>query len=243
MFAVYCGQVPLDEARPPIWWRSGRGTRGPDPALDLQAIADAAVALADSGGLAAVSMRAVAARLGTSASALYRYIDTRADLLDLMADRVVAELRPYPPVEAPWLKSMVALAAAQRSLHQRHPWLVALGYRSSSIGPESHAYFDACLGVLRPTQAPVRTKFETIALLTGLAALFSRQTREDEPDGGATFPALPHDAFPHLAEAMAHPSTAPLQDDLFERAVRSILTGLLADVDQATGNEGGNPAR
>jgi hypothetical protein len=42
---------------------------------------------------------------------------------------------------------------------------------------------------------------------------------------------------------MAHPSTAPLQDDLFERAVRSILTGLLADVDQATGNEGGNPAR
>ena len=182
MFAVYYGPVPLDEARPPIWWRSGRGTRGPDPALDLQAIADAAVALADSGGLDAVSMRAVAARLGTSASALYRYIDTRADLLDLMADRVVAELRPYPPVEAHWLESMVALAAAQRSLHRRHPWLVALGYRSSSIGPESLAYFDACLGVLRPTQAPVRTKFETIALLTGLAALFSRQTRENESE-------------------------------------------------------------
>ena len=86
-------------------------------------------------------------------------------------------------------------------------------------------------------------KFETIALLTGLAALFSRRTPENESERVATFPALPHSAFPHLAEAMAQPSTAPLQDDLFERAVRSILTGLLADVDEATGNEGGNPAR
>ena len=88
MFAVYCGQVPLDEARPPIWWRSGRGTRGPDPALDLQAIADAAVALADSGGLDAVSMRHVAAALGCGTMSLYNYVPRKEDLYELMVDAV-----------------------------------------------------------------------------------------------------------------------------------------------------------
>lgn len=53
-------------------------------------------ALADAEGIAAVSMRAIATALGTSAGSLYRYLSSRNDLLDLMTDRVVGEPRPHP---------------------------------------------------------------------------------------------------------------------------------------------------
>lgn len=213
--------------RAPIWWRPERGARGPDPALDRRRIADAAIELADGDGLDAVSMRAVAARLGTSASALYRYVDDRSELLDLMADRVAAELRPYPAPGPDWLESMVQLAAAQRIVHERHPWLMAIGYRSSSIGPESLAYFDCCLSVLRPAEAPVGAKFEAIALMTGLAALFALRSHSEDSGAVTPFPVMALKDFPHLADAVAQPTSPPIRDDLFDRAVRSMLLGLL----------------
>ena len=213
--------------RAPIWWRPERGSRGPDPALDRRGIADAAIELADAGGLEAVSMRAVAGRLGTSASALYRYVDDRSELLDLMADRVAAELRPYPAPSPEWLEPMVQLAAAQRTLHERHSWLMALGYRTSSIGPESLAYFDSCLNVVTPTGAPVRTKFEAIALMTGLAALFAQRAHSEDSGDVTVFPLIALESFPHIADAVAQPSAPPIRDDLFDRAVRSLLLGLL----------------
>jgi AcrR family transcriptional regulator len=227
MFADYYHRVDQGKHRPPIWWRRERGSRGPDPALDRHAIAASAIALADGGGLEAVSMRAVAGRLGTSASALYRYLDDRSDLLDLMADLVVAELRPYPAPTSAWLDPMIVLAAAQFALHERHPWLITLGYRSSSIGPESLAYFDACLGVLAATHAPVRVKFEAIAVVTGLAALFAQQARSDTSGGATMFRLVSLESFPHLATAVAQPAEEPIAGDLFDRTVRGVLTGLL----------------
>jgi AcrR family transcriptional regulator len=206
MFADYYQPVDRDRDRLSIWWRRERGSRGPDPALDRHVIAATAIALADAGGLEAVSMRAVAGRLGTSASALYRYLDDRSDLLDLMADRVVAELRPYPAPTSTWLEPMIGLAAAQRALHERHPWLITLGYRSSGIGPESLAYFDACLGVLTPTHASTRVKFEAIAVMTGMAALFAQQTRSERSGGATKLPLDVLEPFPYLATAIAQPT-------------------------------------
>src|SRR5690349_18998544 len=75
-----------------IWTRPDRGTRGPRPEHSRAEIAAAAIALADSGGLAAATMRAVAAELGTAAGSLYRYLSSRDDLLDLMVDAALAEL-------------------------------------------------------------------------------------------------------------------------------------------------------
>jgi AcrR family transcriptional regulator len=219
--------VDEGKERAPIWWRPDRGARGPDPALDRGRIADAAIELADRDGLDAVSMRAVAARLSTSASALYRYVDDRSELLDLMADRVAAELRPYPAPGADWLEPTLQLAAAQRTLHERHPWLMALGYRSSGFGPESLAYFDTCLSVPSSSVAPVRAKFEAIALMTGLAALFAQRSKSEESGALTPFPLVALQDFPHLADALAQPPSPPIRDDLFDRAVRSLLLGLL----------------
>ena len=64
-----------------FWAPRPRPTRGPKPALTLGQIADAAIAVADAEGLAAVSMQRVAADLGYTKMSLYRYLPGKAELV------------------------------------------------------------------------------------------------------------------------------------------------------------------
>jgi len=215
----------VPKASDPIWTRPERGSRGPTPGHTRDEIVTAAIALADAEGLSAVSMRAVATALDTTAGSLYRYLSSRDDLLDLMTDRAVAELRPYPEPSGDWLDQLVALATQQLALHRRHRWLGELSQRPTGAGPETLSWFDHCLGVLAPVPAPTTAKFEAIAVVTGVVILFSR----NEASAGATarpFAALDPDHHPHLAAALANPGP-PAQGDLFARALRALLTGLL----------------
>jgi AcrR family transcriptional regulator len=185
----------------------------------------AAVALADADGLSAVSMRAVATALGTSAGSLYRYVSSRDDLLDLMTDHVVGELRPYPDGDD-WLDELLVLGRRQLALYRRHPWLLDVIHRPSGIGPQALAWFDNCLRVLQPVDCGTAAKFEAIAMMTGVAALFGRS----EASGQAvSFAGMDVTAYPHLAAAVAQPPAPAPPQDLFERALRSLLTGLLSD--------------
>ncbi|WP_235017883.1 TetR/AcrR family transcriptional regulator [Thermomonospora echinospora] len=210
--------------RRPIWARPERGTRGPVPAHSRNAIVTAAVALADAEGLAAVSMRAIAAALGTSAGSLYRYLSSRDDLLDLMTDQVVGELQPYPEADGDWLDGMLLLARRQLALYQRHPWLLEVMHRTSGIGPQSLAWFDNCLRVLEPVPCAVTAKFEAIAMMTGLVSLFARSQTASPP---FTFDGVDLAVYPHLAAAFTQPPAPTPQGDLFERTLRSLLAGLL----------------
>ncbi|MBM0234130.1 TetR/AcrR family transcriptional regulator [Micromonospora sp. STR1_7] len=214
-----------DAGRQPIWARPERGTRGPAPAHSRDAIVVAAIALADTEGLAAVSMRAVASALGTGAGSLYRYLSSRDDLLDLMTDRVVGEMRPYPRAEGDWLDAMLLVARRQLALHRAHPWLLDVIHRTSGIGPESLAWFDTCIGILEPVPCAVTAKFEAIAMMTGVVSLFARS---EATSGSFSFAGLDLAAYPHLVAAFSRPAAPAPRTDLFERTLRSLLTGLLA---------------
>ncbi|MGW3890161.1 TetR/AcrR family transcriptional regulator [Micromonospora chokoriensis] len=210
--------------RQPIWSRPERGTRGPTPAHSRDAIVVAAIALADAEGLAAVSMRAVAGALGTGAGSLYRYLSSRDDLLDLMTDRAVGELRPYPQADGGWLDTMVLLGRRQLALFGTHPWLLDVIHRPSGVGPESLAWFDNCIRILEPVRCPVAAKFEAIAMMTGVVSLFARR----ETAGGAfSLSGVDLTAYPHLVAAFGQPSGPAPRADLVERTLRGLLTGLL----------------
>ncbi|MEU1967490.1 TetR/AcrR family transcriptional regulator [Micromonospora sediminicola] len=208
-----------------IWSRPRRGTRGPTPTHGRDEIAAAAVALADAGGLDAVSMRAVAGALGMAAGSLYRHLSSRDDLLDLMVDRCVGELRPYPTDDGSWTDQFLLLARRQLALHRRHPWLPDALARPAVPGPNTLAYFDACLRILAPVPAGVAAKFEAIAMVTGVVSLFARSAAAT---GTVTFDHVDLADYPHLAAAFAAPAPAPPPgDDLFARTLRALLTGLL----------------
>ncbi|MET8529684.1 TetR/AcrR family transcriptional regulator [Micromonospora sp. NPDC005172] len=213
-----------EAGRQPIWARPERGTRGPAPAHSREAIVAAAITLADTEGLAAVSMRAVAGALGTGAGSLYRYLSSRDDLLDLMTDRVVGELRPYPPEQADWRDEMLLVARQQLRLFRAHPWLVDVIQRPSGVGPESLAWFDNCIRILEPVRCAVTAKFEAIALMTGVVSLFARN---EAAAGSPSFAGVDLGAYPHLVAAFGRSAPPTPPTDLFERTLRSLLTGLL----------------
>lgn len=207
--------------------RAERTRPGPLPALDRADIVAVAVGLADEGGLRAVSMRAVAGRMGTSASGLYRYIDDRSELLALMADRVVAELRPFELAPGNGIDALVRMALAQRDLYLRHPWLKEIDLRLAGAGPETLRYFDMSLRALEGETGSIRAKFEAIAIVTGIAAMFASAS---EPLAGRQDALPPVDAatYPHLAAAAQRYEATDARDDLLERVVRGVLRGLLA---------------
>lgn len=184
----------------------------------------AGIELADAGGLGAVSMRAVAAALGMAAGSLYRQLSSRDDLLALMVDRCVGELRPYPEGPGDWRDGMVLLARRQLELYRRHPWLVDATAHPGTPGPNALAWFDTCLRVLQPVPAPVTAKFEAIAMATGVVSLFARA---EAASGAVRFDHVDPAAYPHLAAAFAAPPGAAPRQDLFERTLRGLLTGLL----------------
>ncbi|MFE6664849.1 TetR/AcrR family transcriptional regulator [Streptomyces sp. NPDC057697] len=115
--------------------------------LDRQRIVAAAVALADEGGLEAVSVRKVAARLNAGPMRLYGYISTKEELFDLMVDEVYAEILPE---EQPgdWREALSVLAHRTRRAALRHLWLADLLGRRPALGPNGLAVTEATLSSL-----------------------------------------------------------------------------------------------
>ena len=101
-----------DETLQRLWTGGRAGSRGPKPALDLDRIVDAAIAIADTDGLDAVSMARVGEALGCSAMALYRHVSGKAQLLSLMVDAVAGQLA-LPPRRGEWREDLAAWTRAQ----------------------------------------------------------------------------------------------------------------------------------
>ena len=109
--------------QPPIWARPDPRGRGPARALSRAQIADAALAIADVEGLEAVTIRRIARELRSGAMSLYHYFDSRDELLELMADRIAAEMVLPGELSADWRTALKAIARQSLAAFTRHPWL------------------------------------------------------------------------------------------------------------------------
>ncbi|MEW9553733.1 TetR/AcrR family transcriptional regulator [Nonomuraea sp. NPDC050783] len=130
-----------------VWDRPEPPARPTPVPLDRERIVAAAVELADEGGLEAVSLRKVAARLDAGPMRLYGYISTKEELLDLMVDAVYAEiLPPAPPPD--WRAALRTLAHRTRQAAHRHPWLADLLGGRPALGPNALAVGEVSLAAL-----------------------------------------------------------------------------------------------
>lgn len=128
-----------------LWGVSGAGRRGPKPSRSVDEVVLAAIAIADSEGLPALSMRRVAEALNLSPMSLYTYVPSKAELVDLMIDRAAAEIRE-PDAAAPGWRSRVEHLSRERWLSaQRHPWLSQVGSHRPPLGPNVLAKIEANL--------------------------------------------------------------------------------------------------
>ena len=132
--------------------------------LSRERVLAAAVELADSGGVAALTMRKLAQRLGVEAMSLYHHVANKSALLDGLVDTVFAEIElPGATAEAgtsepsalDWKDAMRRRALSARDVLGRHPWATALMESRTSPGAATLRHHDAVLGILRRAGFPV----------------------------------------------------------------------------------------
>jgi len=226
------GGAGLGPAARSIWLRPPRAAAGRPPQHTRAEITAAALAIADRDGLAAVSMRRVAADLGTGAASLYRYLDTREDLLDLMTDATGAEYT-LPAPSGDWLADLIAVGQRARAIMRRHPWLPGLVITRPALGPNGIALLEHVLGVLASHPAPLAAKLEAFAMLSAITAV----AVQHEQAGGSAVQqrnqaylqhVLTAGDRPRLAQLLGAAAASPAADtDPYPGILARVLTGLL----------------
>ncbi|WP_028281376.1 TetR/AcrR family transcriptional regulator [Arthrobacter sp. H5] len=171
-----------------------------------------AVALADSGGLPALSMRKVAQELGVEAMSLYYHVKSKDDIVDGMVDVVFKEITP-PSAGADWKMALRERAESTRSAFVRHPWAISL--MRATPGAATLRYHDAVIECLRSAGFSMAMTAHAMSLLDSYVDGFALQEASlplsESGDINASTEdimaqqEMMSDAFPHLAEmAVTH---------------------------------------
>ncbi len=168
---------------------------------------EAAVALADEGGLEAFSMRGLAQELGVVPMALYKHVANKEELLDGMVDSVFSEIE-LPPAELDWRTAMRRRATSTREALKRHSWAIGM-MESRHPGPANLRNHNAVMGCLRNAgfsfEMAIHAYSVQDAYIYGFA-LQERDTGFESPDSAGeaaqrraqTISAL--DDYPYLVE-------------------------------------------
>jgi AcrR family transcriptional regulator len=147
-----------------LWGLRDKGRRGgPKPALSLEKIVAGAVALADEGGIAALSMSRLAERLGFTPMSLYRYVSSKDELLLLALDAAIGV--PGPPPDSPWRDRVRAWCQELTLCYRQHPWMLDVPISGLPAGPNQLAWFDRGLAALAATTLEEAEKASSVLLL------------------------------------------------------------------------------
>jgi AcrR family transcriptional regulator len=215
-----------DTSSPPARKRRPRGSLTPDVILD------AAEAVAAQ-GFDALSMRAVAGRLGAVPMALYNHFATKEQLVDALLDRVLGRFEPAPATED-WAEDLRRFARAHRRLLVRHPWAVAPLFTQPNPGMSSVRIGEFALGILRRggfSNARAVAAFSgIIALNYGWSSFTSARDLDaagPSHDVAAMLAQLPPADYP-LTVDVANEMGAYGSDQHYEFVLDQLLTGLRA---------------
>jgi AcrR family transcriptional regulator len=137
-------------------------------------VLDAAVAVADREGLAALTMRSLAGELGVKPMSLYHHVSSKDEILDAIVDAVFAEIE-LPMQGTPWREAMERRARSARVALGRHPWAVGLLESRAHPGPATLRHHDAVLGCLRESGFSLVDAAHAYALLDSFIYGFAVQ--------------------------------------------------------------------
>ncbi|MGH8823959.1 MAG: TetR/AcrR family transcriptional regulator [Jiangellaceae bacterium] len=161
--------VPLPSGYELLWGLRERPRRGPKPGLSIEGIVQAAIDLADAEGLAAVSMSRVAAQLGFTPMALYRYVESKDHLLSLMVDTVVSAAPLTEPAGPQWRPALENWTWVQVTVLNQHPWILQIPITGPPLTPGQMRWIEQGLRILSVTGLPESDKVAVLGLLASFA--------------------------------------------------------------------------
>ena len=157
---------PLPPGLDLLWGRRGPGRRGPQRGLSVDDIVVAAVAIADGEGLEALSMARVAKELGFTPMALYRYVTSKDELLQLMWNASAKDAEQLVLEGDGWRAQLRYWAIVQREIVDRHPWITQMPMAAPPLAPNSLAFVELGLEALDGTGLPDADKLRVIGLIS-----------------------------------------------------------------------------
>lgn len=164
-----------------LWGSRDRPRRGPKPKMSIEKIVRAAIGLADTEGLGALSMQRIAAELGFTTMSLYRYVPSKEQLIDVMADAAIGE----PPAmddatDTDWRAGIELWAHRLWAGYRRHPWLLRAEMSGPPIGPNQLGWLEAALYALSGTGLSADEMLRTAWFLDGAIRDMARVTLDAE---------------------------------------------------------------
>jgi AcrR family transcriptional regulator len=196
-------------------WGFGTPTRkGPRPGLSRDEIAATAVAIADAEGLPAVSMSRVAQALGYTTMSLYRYVESKDELIGLMWDTGLSEA-PDLDTSGGWRPALEQWAFLQLRTLREHPWALDIPINNAPLAPRQLEWMEAGLAALADTPLRSDEKVGVILAISVAVLAEGRLTRElsqGEPLSTPDYARL----ISRLVDRTTHPNLiAAVEDGVF----------------------------
>lgn len=190
--------------------------------------------------------------------ALYHYVPTKRDLLNLILDALNAEFEWPAASFKTWRSTLSHFARENRRSLKRHPWVSALRAQDPEYGPECIRILDSLLATLSGFGIDMRTATRALGVLfvfvNGFVAAEAPHTltrASGSAKGGGrssthqprfSSAVLATGKFPKVARFVALGAELP-DDDGFERALNWILDGIEAEIGAQARSSTSEPAR
>jgi len=208
--------------------------------LSRERILRAAIAVADSGGIGALTIRSLAHELGVKPMSVYHYVANKDEILDAIVDIVFSEIE-LPEVGGEWRAEMHGRADSARLVLREHPWAIALLQSRVNPGPATLRHHNAFIGTLRSAGFSVELSAHAFALIDSYIygfALSEATLPIHGPDSVADIAGsmleefFDPEAYPHLLEFTTEHILRPGYDfgEEFSYGLDLILDGLAASV-------------
>ena len=201
--------------------------------LNRQRLLRGAIALADSAGLGALTMRSLAQELDVKPMTLYHHVANKEEILDGIIDVVFEEIE-LPTDDADWRSAMRQRATSARHVLARHPWATPLMESRANPGPATLRHHDAVIGILRRSGFSIQLTAHAYSMLDAYIYGFALQEaglpfdKDSAPEVTEAIMAhFPADAYPYLAELAVEHVLQPGYDygNEFEFGLDLILDG------------------
>lgn len=217
--------------------------------LTEQKIVETAIELADREGIDALSMRRIASELNSGTTSLYRYLNSKDELIELMVDAVYGKT-PVPDLPKDWRGGFELIARRFRAVLLRHPWMTQQASRRPALGPNviarsDHALAIAAMATNDPTKAAMVVEAVTTFVVGWVSAELADQ--QAQRDSGMTVEqwqasvgeyvgkVVDSGQYPHFNWRILE-ADDPDFDTRFEFSLDCLLTGLSAVLDRETGS-------
>ena len=196
----------------------------------------AALSVADDGGLAGLTIRSLAKELGAKPMSVYYHVANKDEILAALVDIVFSEIQ-LPVPGGDWRSEMRKRACSAREVLGRHRWAIGLLESRTDPGPANLRHHDTVIATLQAAGFSAELTAHAYALIDSYTSTASRCRRPPPVPGpgrrsatsrNQSWSGSPTGEYPHLVDMATSYYLQPGYDfgDEFDFGLDLILDGL-----------------